>query len=256
MLSLFKIWKSFQSYVNTFQGGWYRPSTDFEPAVNDISKQLWEDWTAQAEKSQEIKDHLSPFLKSGNYVVKAEKSTYGVLAYPKDYGRFSSARILVHNDTCVPCGDINGGLCEGVDFKTQEEVTDEYFDNLTQSIVELVDNQKWQGCLNHLTKKPTLEKPKMTQYGKGWNVAPRKVSVVVLDYYTRPKEGTFSYTVAPPDVNTGAGDYFIYNEANSISLEWPETVLNEFVVNLGIRFSLFTRDQFVASIALQQKNNQ
>jgi len=253
MLSLLQIWNSFQGYVNTFQGGWYRPNTDFQPAVNDISKQLWEDWTAQAEKSQEIKDHLAPFLKSKNSIVSSQTSTYGVLKYPDDYGRFSSARIILHNEKCVPCPDVDNGECEG--FQTQEEVTDQYFDNLTQVIVELVDNQKWAGCLNHLTKKPTLEKPKMTQYQSGWNVAPRKVSVIALDYYVRPKEGTFVYTVAPGDTNTGAGDYLIYNENLSVKLEWPETVLNEFVVRLGERFGLFTRDQFVTAVASQQKQN-
>ncbi len=253
MLSLLTIWNSFQGYVNTFQGGWYRPNTDFQPAVNDISKQLWEDWTAQAEKSQEIKDHLAPFLKSKNSIVDGKTGTYGVLKYPEDYGRFSSARIILHNEKCVPCPDIDNGECEG--FQTQEEVTDQYFDNLTQVIVELVDNQKWAGCLNHLTKKPTLENPKMTQYQSGWNVAPRKVSVIALDYYVRPKDGTFVYTVAPGNTNTGAGDYLIYNDSASEKLEWPETVLNEFVVRMGERFGLFSRDQFVTAVASQQKQN-
>lgn len=253
MLSLLKIWESFQSYANTFQGSWYRPNTDFQPAVNDISKELWEEWTAQAEKSQEIKDHLAPFLKSKNLIVNGQSSSFGQLGYPVDYGRLSSARIIVHNDTCVPCADVDGGKCANGDFKTQEEVTDQYLDNIEQTIVEVVDNQKWAACLKHLTKKPTLAKPKMTQYLTGWNVSPRKVSVVVLDYYVKPREGTFKYSITPGNPTTGAGDFLVYDSVTSVELEWPETVMNEFVVRLGIRFGIAIRDQFITGISTQQK---
>lgn len=253
MISLYSIWVSFQAYVNTFQGSWYRPTTDFQPAVNDISKLLWEEWTAMAEKSREIKDHLFPFLKTKNLIVKNQTSSYGLLEYPKDYGRLSSARIIVNGMECVPCPDVNNGKCDNGDFKTQEEVTDEYLDKLEQSVVEEIDNQKWAACLKHLTKKPTLEKPKMTQYDVGWYVAPRKVSVIVLDYYVKPKEGTFVYTSSPGDTNTGAGDFLIYDDAKSEKLEWPETIINEFVWRLGERFGLFTRNQFISAAANQQK---
>lgn len=253
MISLYSIWNSFQAYVNTFQGSWYRPTTDFQPAVNDISKLLWEEWTAQAEKSREIKDHLFPFLKSKNLIVKNQTSTYGLLERPTDYGRLSSARIIVHNDTCIPCAEVDGGKCDNGEYKTQEEITDEYLDNVTESIVDEVDNQKWAACLSHLTKKPTLEKPKITQYDLGWKVAPRKVSVVVLDYYVRPKEGTFNYTITPGNTTTGEGDFLVYNDATSVKLEWPDTIINEFVWRLGEKFGLFTQNQFISAVATQQK---
>lgn len=251
MLSLFKIWTSFQSYVNTFQGSWYRPISDFQPAVNDISMQLWENWTALLEKSQEIQDRLSPFKMSKNLVVNGATARYGELKFPKDYDRFSSARIIRHNDTCVPCPDVDGGACDG--FKTQEEVTDKYFDGLKESRVELVDNQRWAACLDHLTKKPTLEAPKMVQTKSGWNVAPRKVSVIVLDWYKRPKEGTFRYTITPGNPQTGAGDFLVYDDALSEKLEWEESIINEFIWRLGERFGLFTYNQFTAQISTQLK---
>lgn len=254
MMTSYSIWTSLQSYCNFFQGSWYRPVTDFIPALNDISKEIWEEKTAKAEKSQENKDHLAPFSKSKNLIVKPQSSIFGLLEYPIDYGRLSSARIIVHNDTCVPCADVDGGKCANGNFKTQEEVTDEYLDNIEQAIVEVVDNQKWAACLSHLTKKPTLSKPKMTQYQTGWNVAPRKVSVVVLDYYVKPREATFKYTITPGNPTTGAGDFLVYDDS-SISLEWPDTLLPEFVIRLGQRFGLFTRDQFVAQFATQQRQN-
>ncbi len=250
MLSLLNIWTSFQSYVNTFQGSWYRPNTDFQPAVNDISKLIWESWTGQAEKSQEIKDHLSPFLITKPYTVTPSSGSFGYLEQPKDYGRFSAARILVHNGECLKCA-------EAESIFSQEEVNDKYFDKLEQAQVDLVDDQKWGACLTHLTKKPSLKKPKMTQVvvgGKnGWNVAPRKVSAIVLDYYTRPKEGTFVYTITPGNTTSGDGDFLQYDAVKSEQLQWPETVINEFIWRLGERFGLFTRDQFIAAFSTQQK---
>jgi hypothetical protein len=254
MLSLFQIWSSFQSFVNTFQGGWYRPQTDFENAVNDISKLLWEDWTGQAEKSQEIKDHLASFLISNNLVVKSANSFYGTVAYPSSYGRFATARILVAGDGCIPCKTVDSGKCANdADFKTEQELTDEYYDTAKEREVLLIDTQRWASCLNHLTKCPTFENPKMLQTDTGFNVAPRKVSVVVLSFYKRPKDGTFRYTVASGNIQTGAGDQIVYNANQSTPLEWPDTVLNEFVIRLGERFGLFTRDQFVTLVSGQMK---
>lgn len=254
MLSLFTIWQSFSSFVNTFQGGWYRPQTDFEKACNDISNLIWEDWTGQAEKSQEIKDHLAPFLKPKNLIVKSANSFYGTIEYPKDYGRFATASILVAGDGCLPCKEVDDGKCSNGDFKTPEEITDEYYDNAEERQVIEVDQQRWAACISHLTKCPTLDEPKMLQIGSGFNVAPRKVSVVVFNYYVRPKTATFKYTKAPGNIQTGAGDQIIYSPAPvSTELEWPPTVINEFVIRLGERYGLFSRDQFVTAVSGQMK---
>lgn len=259
MLSLFSIWKSFQAFVNTFQGGWYRPQTDFENACNDISNLIWEDWTGQAEKSQEIKDHLAPFLKSKNLIVTNANSFYGTISYPKDYGRFATATILVAGDGCIPCKTVDDGKCsDGTDFKTTEEISDEYYSKCEERQILLVDDQRWAACLTHLTKCPTFQNPKMRQMStdkfNGFQVAPRTVSVVVFNYYTKPKNGTFKYTVASGNVQTGAGDQIIYSPApSSTELEWPPTVINEFVIRLGERYGLFTRDQFVTAFSSQMK---
>ena len=253
MLSLFSIWNSFQAFINTSQSGFFRPQTDFQNACNDISNLLWEEWTGQAEKSQEIKDHLASFLKSKNLIVQSANSFYGTIDYPKDYGRFATATILVAGDGCVPCKTVDDGKCSNGDFKTNEEITDEYYSRCVEHEILLVDTQKWASCLKHLTKCPTFENPKMKQINAGFQVAPRTVSVVVFNYYTKPKEGTFRYTVAPGNIQTGAGDQIIYDASASTPLEWPPTVINEFVIRLGERFGLFTRDQFVTAVSGQMK---
>lgn len=257
MISLFDLYNSFQSYVNTFQGGWFRPQTDFERACNDISNDLWEMWTRQAEKSQEYNDNLSPFLKSTNILVKAQNTYYGTFSPPDDYGRFASARIIVAGSTCLPAKEVNEGKCEG--FSLEEEKTqklEDYYSKIKERLMEKIDNQRWGSVCEHRTKSPSLLNPKITQIEGKFKVAPRSVTVVVLDYYIRPKRAVFGYVVAPGNVQTGAGDQLIYQQNLSTPLEWPSTVVNEFLVRLGERYGFFTRDQFMAQMSTQQKTMQ
>lgn len=252
-LDLYSLWQDFQSLVNTFQGGWYRPQSDFQRAANDISIEIWENWTAMAEKSQQIKDYLIPFLVSKNIIVTPANSYYSTISYPKEYGRFATAEIIVAGNQTIPSQEVDKGKCDNGDFKTQEEKTEEYFNNIKPREIKLIDLQRWESCLTHLTKMPTFDNPKMVQIDGVFRVAPKNVSVVVLSFYTRPKEAVFSYTTLPADPQTGLGDQIIYNKNTSTPLQWSETTKNEFLWRLGVRFGLYTRDQFVASLSEQQK---
>jgi len=87
----------------------------------------------------------------------------------------------------------------------------------------------------------------------GFYVAPKQVSVLVLSYYTQPIAATFDYTVSPANLQTGAGDYLIYNAATSIPLQWDASLVPEFLIELGQFYGLYTRDAFVSQISSQQK---
>jgi hypothetical protein len=252
MIDLFDLYNSFTSVVNSHVGGWFRPQTDFTKRCNDISKKLWVKWTREAEKSQEAKDNLMPFLRSKNIIVSTT-GPYGKFSPPNDYGRFASTRIIVAGDTCLPDRSVDNGKCEQGDFKNQDELTDEYLDSIKQVDVDLIDDKKWGAVNSHLTKRPTLAKPKIRQIDNGFEVAPRKVSVIVLDYYVEPKEATFVYTISPGNVQTGAGDQIIYDSKNSQPLEWPATVRNEFLTELANSYGVFVRDQLVTQVTQQQK---
>jgi hypothetical protein len=214
---------------------------------------LWENWTRQAEKSQEIKDNLFPFLVSQNIIVTPQQSYYGVFNKPQDYARFSSAKIILNkNDECIPDKTVNDGKCvNGVEM--DGALMEDYFNAITESEVEMIDNQRWSAVLKHLTKFPTFERPKITQLNNQFKVAPREVGVVVLNYYKKPQEAVFAYTIARPNLQTGAGNQIIYNAAQSRPLEWSPTVKNEFLINLGIHFGIFTRDQFMFAFNSQLK---
>lgn len=251
MIDPFDLWNSFQSLVNTFQGGWFRPQTDFIQACNDLSKKFWVKYTDEAYKSQRAKDNLMPFAKTHNY--KVDNS--GVRAFfkvDKDYGRFSSAWIVVHNSQCVPDPKIEDGKCVNVDFEDKETITQDYYDELKAFEVDLIDDIKWASVNQHKTKGPRLDKPYIRQVEGGFQILPRKISAITVSYWREPKPATFNYTLSPGNVQTGAGDQIIYN-TNSDPLEWPFSMRDDFLMELGIRYSLFTREQFLFAASQQQK---
>ena len=131
----------------------------------------------------------------------------------------------------------------------------DYLDTVMESEVEMISNQRWSAVLKHLTKYPTYENPKITQINNGFKVAPREVGVVVLNYYKKPKEATFIYTNSTANLQTGAGGQIIYDKKNSQPLEWTPTVKNEFLINLGIRFGIYTREQFMFAANTQLKQS-
>jgi hypothetical protein len=259
MIDLYDLYQSFKSYVNTYVGGWFRPQSDFAAACNDISYKLFVKWVGEAEKSQEAKDNLFPFLISKNLTVK-KSGAYGTFTVPivpgkefEAYSRFGTARIIIAGTQCVPCNEVNDGLCSNVEFISDPQLAENYYNTVRQVEVKMIDDNKWGAVMSHLTKGPTLDAPKIRQINNMFEVAPRTVSVIVMDYYRLPQIGTFVYTITPGNVDTGAGDVLVYNQKSSKPLEWDGSLRNEFLINLGERYGLFTRDQFLSNAMTQQK---
>jgi len=256
MIDLYDLYQDFKSYCNTAVGGWFRPQSDFQNSCNSINTEMFVKFTGEAEKSQEAKDNLFPFLISKNILV-SKNGPYGTFQIPVDdkapYGRFAAARIIVGGTTCIPCQTVNDGKCSNGETKSDQELTEEYFNTVKQIDVKMIDDAKWGAVNNHKTKCPTLDHPVIRQINQGFEVSPRTVTVVVLDYYRQPKKATFAYTITPGNVDTGSGDDLIYDKEKSQPLEWPENLRKEFIIRLGERYGLFTRDQFMFNAASQEK---
>lgn len=257
MIDLYQLFLDFNSQTNTSQNGWWRPEMDFERAINDASILIWNRKIDQAEREQKVIDDLRPFFISKNIIVKNQNSFYGTIDQPNvkgfEYGRYGSARLLLAGEMCVPCKDVDEGKCSNGNFKTDQELAEDYYDTVCEVPIEKIDNQRWPSVLQHLTKRPTLKKPKLTQINNQFQVAPRQVSVVILNYYVKPKYATFKYTLTPANLQNGSGDVIIYNEAASQKLEWPETVKNEFLEILKDQYTFYTRDSQGAQITNIQK---
>ncbi len=257
MIDLFDLWQDLGSQLNISQNGWWRPESDFERAVNDVSIKLWNDKIDVAERDGRIIDELRPFFKPKNIIVKNQNSFYGIVDYPtkegEEYGRFGSARLLLAGQTCVPCKEVDQGNCCNGEFKTDTELAEDYYNTVCETQIEKIDNQRWPSALQHLTKRPTLLNPKMTQIGNSFRVAPRQVTVVILNYYVQPKYATFKYTLSTPNLINGSGDAIIYNKAASQPLEWPYTVKNDFLSALKEIYIGYTRDGLFQQITSAQK---
>lgn len=256
-IDMFELYKDFIAIVNTSQNGFWRPEKDFERNVNEASKLLWNRKIDLAETNQRVVDELSPFLISKNILVKNQNSFYGTFDKPnkkgEEYGRYASARILLAGSMCVPCKEVEEGNCFNGEFKTDQELADDYYDTVCEVRVDKIDNQRWPSVLQHRTKRPTLKNPKLTQINDRFNVAPREVSVVILNYYTPPKYATFKYTLSPANLENGSGDEIIYDKAASQPLQWSETVKGELLEILKEVYIGFTRDTLYAQINNSQK---
>ncbi len=255
----FELWRGFRSWVNTQQGGFTPPQSVFMEIANIASLQLWKRWTAQAEKSQEIKDNLLPFLVSKNCITIQANSYYATFLFPPDYARFATAKILLTKEKiCVPDKQVDKGKCcngkkQNITFKTDQELAEDYYENTTEAAIEIVDNQKWSAMLKHLTKFPTFEKPKMTQIDNSGKVAPRDVSVVVLNYYTEPIDAVFGYKPVPGNPQTGSGGAIVYDPLTSVKFQWGKQVKPDLLEEIKKVYIGYTRDGNFAQIANAQK---
>lgn len=258
MIDSYELYLDFCAENNTSQNGFWRPENDFEKNLNLASIKLWNDKIDIAERDQKEIDELRPFLVSKNIIVENQNSFYGVINIPvppkyPEYGRYASARMFLAGETCVPCQDVDQGQCINGEFKTDQELAEDYYDTVCETRIDKIDNQRWPSVLQHLTKRPTLLRPKLTQINNQFQVAPRQVSVVSLNYYTKPKPATFVYTLTEPNLQNGSGDVIVYNATQSDPLEWPSTVKNELLAILKNVYIGFTRDSQYQQITSVQK---
>lgn len=255
MIGVFTLWQRFCADNNVFQGGMFRPERDFEASINSISQEAFATFTAQDEKNQQIDDWLAPFANTVNIIVTSTSGNWGLAAYPTEtvngkkvsiYGAWKAARSLQHKDQCL-CEEGHSIYKEGACVDKETDIqklqrAERYKDGIVERPITKVESSHWGACLEHLTKCPTFENPKLTQFKDGFKVAPRQVSVIVLDYYKIPKKAKFAYTIATGNPQTGAGDYLIYDATNSVDLEWPESMIPYFLEKLQMIYAKFTRD--------------
>ena len=247
-IDIFDLWTAFNGLVNSTQGGFYPPVTVFMSAVNAISRNMWDEKNNMAENNQDLEDDLSPFIATKNcIVVNGLSSTFGVFDYPSDYGAYSAARMILYKGKVVEGTEDCGKAA--TDDQTKYEFIEKYLNDITEVNVTKISNSKWASCLSSVTKMPTLESPKILQTDKGMKVCPRKIGVIILDYYTQPVSAVFAYDTTPGNIQTGSGDQIIYNKGKSIQLQWANTLIDEFLWRLAERFGITTKDTFLTQYA-------
>lgn len=238
----FQTWQNLMTLVNVQQGGQI-PPTVFNNWYNEVSAWYFKNLAQEYATTQVLSDFLKPFTRFVNVIVAQQVgANFGIATYPADYEFFLNASVLYPKDenTCFfsdkyPIID-TGGKFRQYDDPDIAQLRIAYAGaNVMESQLNKVDIDKWPSCLNHITKGPTLQQPKMTQFDGGFKVAPKFVQSIVLYYLKTPVKSVFSYTI-------GTGDIAIYNAGGSTQLEWSEQVMPIFLAELQKKYAAYTRD--------------
>lgn len=251
MIDVFDLWERFKGVANTQQGGHARPERNFIQWVNTISAELFEEKFADYGKSQQIADTLAqPFLVSVNVALDGSgREPYDLMKLPEDYGHFSSARILIGDDgkgcACSELPTIDGatGKCKVIpghidDPDEQKAAEIQANASRVEVAINKIDNSRWGAVFQHPRRKPTVTNPYLTQFEKGFKVAPKGVGMIVLDYLRKPKTATFAYTL-------DANENMIYNKAGSVPVDWTDLMVDEFLKRLLVRYGTYTQQPFL-----------
>jgi hypothetical protein len=243
-LDLFDVWQSLLTLANVSQNGQIPPTT-FANWMNAINVELFRDKFSDYELMQQCSDEVKlPFLVTASIVVtSAGGASYGVAPYPANYEYFSSAKVMRQRDEKAaknnePLPDIDGdGQCHKYTDPDYAALAIKYAgDHLITKTVNLVDNQRWEDCLDHDTKGPTYDNPKMTQFSGGFKIAPAGVQLLLIDYLKTPQPCVFAYTISSDDI-------LIYNASGSTQLQWSNIMKEEFLSRLLKKYAILIGDE-------------
>lgn len=252
MIDIYELYKDFASRVNTWQGGNFRFESDFVRNVNTIYYDIWEREAKNARKSQESKDNMIAFHVSKNIAIKPNIfERYCKPVLPVNYGRFSSARIILQkiddkNLLTVPDVNVDKGKCYTGNTVVKIDLPSKKSASVSEIPIELIDDAQWAGCMQHLKKYPSISAPKMIQIDGTFQIAPKEISVILFSYYTMPEPAFASVTYTDGDDQNGNGDEVVYNKQKSKQILFPLNLKNEFLWRLGEIYGYFTREQFLS----------
>ena len=241
-LDVYDMWQSTMSLCNVQQGGQIRPVSDFLSWYNSVNVEMFHAKAGKYQLGQMVTDELNPFHVTVIVpVTPVPGRNYGVAVLPSDYEYLIDLRIMRQREENVcesvgdyPIIDLNGKSVKYMDPDYAEMMQQYASMSVAEETINVVDGQRWGACLTSRTKGPSWKKPKAVQEKSGFNIAPKGVQAVVLDYFKTPKNATFDYTVS--------NDIVIYNPITSQQLEWTNVIKNEFLAELVKKYASFVGD--------------
>lgn len=252
-ISLFDLWEELIGTANTHQGGHIKPNRNFVRWVKSISLEIFKEMCEEYQRSQVMSDEITIFLETVNVNVPVVPSQmWDLIVVPEDYEFFASARIYRRGTTSCGCD-----LYDTIDGKTgkKEGECSAYIDedelalikakadkNLCEIELKKVSTNRWGAVCSHANLAPDINNPKCTQFGKGFKLAPKGLGTIILDYFRKPVDATFDYTILNPGEET---EYIQYKEDTSVKLEWKETMIPEFIARLQKKYGRFVREPII-----------
>ncbi len=259
MINVFTLYERLLAKVNTHQMGHARPVRNFEPWVNDISLELFEEYYKAFQKSHHISDNLTIFLRSGNVKVQSlSGQMHDLVPKPDDYERWAAMRIIHRKGETFALKGLPAIECDGKKFEPTAYVdADEVAfaqaradTELKEARVEKIDTARWSALATRIRKGASLTSPKCTQYDEGFKLAPKGLGVVVMDYFRKPAPVKFNYIIVNPNTEAEAIQYV---EAESKHLEWPESMIGEFLSRLEIAYGGFKGNAAVLQKGMMER---
>jgi hypothetical protein len=251
MIDVFDLYERFCGKVNTHQGGHARPHRNFLNWVRDINVTLFKEYYKVFEKTQNVSDVLTPFLRSRNVVITGRPGQmHDLIRKPADYERLAHIRIYYRGGITLGKRGLDTCNCEGqptecpayVDDDLQEMLQANADAELKEITAEKLDNGRWGALAARVSKKASVTNPKVTQYDEGLKILPKGLGVVILDYFRLPATPTMNYTIIDEGLET---ERIQYNRATSQPLEWSETLIDEILSRLEIAYGVHSRNQLV-----------
>lgn len=254
VINNYDTWIALMQLVNVQQNGQIPPSV-FNKWYNEVSDWYFKKLAEEYQTAQVQSDLLSPFVKAVNVpVVMQPGYSWGLCNYPSDYEYFLSAQLLRQEveNTCfynkeLPIIDGDGASKKYTDPDFAQMTINFAGANVVERSLQLIDTQRWSSCLNHTTKGPTWDSPKMTQFQGGFRVAPKGISSIVLYYLKTPVQSVFNYTIS-------ADDIAIYTPGTSVQLEWSVQVRPVFLAELQKKYAAYVGDSTMYQMADNDKN--
>lgn len=241
MISVCQLWNDFRGRENVWQGGHARPSS-FASWLHEVQIEMQNELIKALGNNQTVTDNLRSFSKSVQVPVNLASGN-GIIAYPKDYRRFSSLRYFSKKENGIGClcSDIPLMNKDGECHKIEEckELTEEEkaelltSEELCENGIDIIPNNKWGSVCQHELIGPSLSMPYATQLDKGFKVAPKQIGYVILDYISIPVRPIFNFTEVRHNVTC---------LSTSTSLNWGEEMIPEIMARLKKRYSAFTRN--------------
>ena len=242
VINNYQTWLALLQLVNVQQNGQI-PPTVFNGWYNEVNKLVFKDLAEQFQLNQVLSDLLMPFRKAKLIQLLAQPGqNWSLLVVPDDYQYFVSASVLTQKqedecfkDSNLPLIDGDGSAQKYTDPDFAQMAINYAGANIEEGLCQLIDAQRWPTCTTHKTKGPTLKSPKMTQFDKGFKVAPKGGVSLLLYYLSTPQDSIFNYTISNQDIA-------IYVPGTSQQLQWSDQVLPRFLAELQKKYAAYIGD--------------
>lgn len=190
----------------------YHTPEEIDNAINRASLDLFRQEEKVFELNQIVTDTLRPFKAKVEY--NSAASSYDL---PSDYIRATNVSHKYTNNTVASVED-DFEYCD-TDLQSDSSSGSS---NTVEKEVDLIPDSDWIKRQDNLVVGPTESNPIARIYGSSIEVLPNTVKPI-LYYLKKPVEAKWAYNIS------GDGRSYIFDEANSVDLEWSVISHNEII---------------------------